>query len=71
MIGKHNKKPDIPATSQPMKCGKKNDAGKKCGNIAHDTISTVINIMGKDVPVKLPLCPHHLGQALDQQTRLS
>lgn len=63
MIGKTNKKPDVPATSKPLKCGK-----KECKEIAHSTISSTVEIMGKPVGVKIPLCPHHMTVALKEAT---
>lgn len=62
MIGK-NKKPDVPATSKPLECGK-----KECKEIAHSTISSNVDIMGKAVRVQVPLCPHHITEALKESS---
>lgn len=61
MALRERKNPDIPGTSKQATCRKETD-GKKCGKDAHNWIEGKVEVMGKQIPVKLPVCDDHLTE---------
>lgn len=47
--------PHIPGRSQPAHCHREK-GDKKCGKVAHNWINLTINLLGKEIPVKKPVC---------------
>lgn len=69
-LGTWRNKANIPATSEVAAC-RKETKGEKCGKEAHNWIEGKVEILGKLVNVKLPVCDEHLEEFRDRDASYS
>ena len=54
--------PDIPGTSKPAQCRRVLEGGVKCNAPSHKWIESTIEVLNKQVPVKIPVCDEHFAE---------